>query len=174
AFFPRHVPDEPYAAFACGSWLLDPRFAFRTLTTPLDRPPRRTVLLRAVVDHLKAAEPSRVVLELKTMASVDGSLTYYVKWSAGGQAGLHRLGRAERHQRQQADRRAQRLDAIAGQQGAQQHRRLQQREVLADAVVRAAAEGEVGIAGTVVLADEPVGVEAVRVGPPLRVPVGDP
>jgi hypothetical protein len=30
------------------------RFAFRTLTTPLDRLPRRTVLQRAVIDHLKA------------------------------------------------------------------------------------------------------------------------
>ncbi|HEX7303784.1 acyltransferase domain-containing protein [Lentzea sp.] len=91
AFFPRHFPDEPYTAFACGSWLLDPqlleylpaesnivrfqrrfdvepyeapegidadvevlRFVFRTLTTPLDRLPRRTVLQRAVVDHLQA------------------------------------------------------------------------------------------------------------------------
>lgn len=25
AFFPRHFPDERYAAFACGSWLLDPQ-----------------------------------------------------------------------------------------------------------------------------------------------------
>ncbi|WP_426512374.1 acyltransferase domain-containing protein [Dactylosporangium sp. McL0621] len=25
AFFPRHFPDEPYTAFACGSWLLDPQ-----------------------------------------------------------------------------------------------------------------------------------------------------
>ncbi|GAB2592490.1 hypothetical protein Aab01nite_37520 [Paractinoplanes abujensis] len=25
AFFPRHFPDEPYAAFSCGSWLLDPQ-----------------------------------------------------------------------------------------------------------------------------------------------------
>ncbi len=24
AFFPRHFPDEPYTAFSCGSWLLDP------------------------------------------------------------------------------------------------------------------------------------------------------
>jgi type II secretory pathway pseudopilin PulG len=91
AFFPRHFPDEPYTAFACGSWLLDPqlleylpedsnvvqfqrrfelepyaepeglncdvdvlRFAFRTLTTPLDQLPRRTVLERAIADHLKA------------------------------------------------------------------------------------------------------------------------
>ncbi|MFI6481371.1 acyltransferase domain-containing protein [Nonomuraea sp. NPDC050663] len=30
------------------------RFAFRTLSTPLDQLPRRTVLQRAVVDHLKA------------------------------------------------------------------------------------------------------------------------
>jgi hypothetical protein len=30
------------------------RFVFRTLTTPLDRLPRRTVLQRAIVDHLKA------------------------------------------------------------------------------------------------------------------------
>jgi hypothetical protein len=30
------------------------RFTFRTLTTPLDRLPRRTVLQRAVIDHLKA------------------------------------------------------------------------------------------------------------------------
>ncbi|MEV4321145.1 hypothetical protein AB0J37_02835 [Microbispora rosea] len=30
------------------------RFVFPTLTTPLDRLPRRTVLQRAVVDHLKA------------------------------------------------------------------------------------------------------------------------
>ena len=30
------------------------RFVFRTLTTPLDRLPRRTVLQRAVVDHLTA------------------------------------------------------------------------------------------------------------------------
>jgi hypothetical protein len=27
---------------------------FRTLTTPLDQLPRRTVLQRAIVDHLKA------------------------------------------------------------------------------------------------------------------------
>lgn len=91
AFFPRHFPDEPYTAFACGSWLLDPqlleylpedsnivrfqrrfelepyeepegldadvevlRFAFRSLTTPLDRLPRGTVLQRAVIDHLQA------------------------------------------------------------------------------------------------------------------------
>jgi GNAT-like C-terminal domain len=83
--------DEPYTAFSCGSWLLDPqlleylpedsnivrfqrrfelepyeepegldadvevlRFVFRTLTTPLDQLPRRTVLQRAIVDHLKA------------------------------------------------------------------------------------------------------------------------
>ncbi|MGW4798697.1 acyltransferase domain-containing protein, partial [Nonomuraea sp. NPDC004297] len=30
------------------------RFVFRTLSTPLDRLPRRTVLQRAIVDHLKA------------------------------------------------------------------------------------------------------------------------
>jgi GNAT domain-containint protein/N-acyltransferase family protein len=30
------------------------RFVFRTLTTPLDQLPRRTVLQRAVIDHLKA------------------------------------------------------------------------------------------------------------------------
>ena len=30
------------------------RFVFRTLTTPLDRLPRRTVLQRAIVDHLRA------------------------------------------------------------------------------------------------------------------------
>ena len=30
------------------------RFVFRTLTTPLDQLPRRTVLQRAIVDHLKA------------------------------------------------------------------------------------------------------------------------
>jgi len=91
AFFPRHFPDEHYAAFSCGSWLLDPqlrdylpadsniirfqqrfelepyeepegidadvevlRFVFRTLTTPLDQLPRRTVLQRAIVDHLRA------------------------------------------------------------------------------------------------------------------------
>lgn len=30
------------------------RFVFRTLTTPLDRLPRRTALQRAAVDHLKA------------------------------------------------------------------------------------------------------------------------
>ncbi|MEV1116115.1 acyltransferase domain-containing protein [Actinosynnema sp. NPDC049800] len=30
------------------------RFAFRTLTTPLDQLPRRTALQRAIVDHLKA------------------------------------------------------------------------------------------------------------------------
>lgn len=24
-FFPRHFPDEPYTAFSCGSWLLDPQ-----------------------------------------------------------------------------------------------------------------------------------------------------
>ena len=30
------------------------RFVFRTLSTPLDQLPRRTVLQRAVVDHLKA------------------------------------------------------------------------------------------------------------------------
>jgi hypothetical protein len=91
AFFPRHFPDEPYTAFSCGSWLLDPqlleylpadsnialfqqrfelepyeepegldadvevlRFVFRTLTTPLDQLPRRTMLQRAIVDHLKA------------------------------------------------------------------------------------------------------------------------
>jgi hypothetical protein len=30
------------------------RFVFRTLTTPLDQLPRRTVLQRAVVDHLRA------------------------------------------------------------------------------------------------------------------------
>ncbi|MFG1869720.1 acyltransferase domain-containing protein [Micromonospora arborensis] len=91
AFFPRHFPDEPYTAFSCGSWLLDPqlreylpegsniarfqqmfelapyqeqdgpdadvevlRFVFRTLSTPLDQLPRRTLLQRAIVDHLKA------------------------------------------------------------------------------------------------------------------------
>ncbi|MFD9697563.1 acyltransferase domain-containing protein [Lentzea sp. NPDC059081] len=91
AFFPRHFPGEHYAAFSCGSWLLDPqlreylpadsniirfqqrfelepyeepkgieadvevlRFVFRTLTTPLDRLPRNTVLQRAIVDHLRA------------------------------------------------------------------------------------------------------------------------
>ncbi|WP_327000353.1 acyltransferase domain-containing protein [Dactylosporangium sp. NBC_01737] len=91
AFFPRHFPDEPYTAFACGSWLLDPqlreylpedsnivrfqrrfeldpyeepegldadvevlRFVFRSLTTPLDQLPRRTVLQRAVIEHLKS------------------------------------------------------------------------------------------------------------------------
>ena len=27
AFFPRHFPSEPYAAVACGSWLLDPTLA---------------------------------------------------------------------------------------------------------------------------------------------------
>ena len=91
AFFPRHFPDEPYTAFACGSWLLDPqlleylpadsniarfqqrfelepfqpqagpdadievlRFAFRTLSTPLDQLPRRSALQRAIIDHLKA------------------------------------------------------------------------------------------------------------------------
>nr|BFE68941.1 hypothetical protein GCM10020092_022420 [Actinoplanes digitatis] len=91
AFFPRHFPDEPYTAFSCGSWLLDPqllrylpgdsniarfqhrfelepyeepegldadvemlRFVFRTLSTPLDQLPRRTVLQRATIDHLKA------------------------------------------------------------------------------------------------------------------------
>jgi hypothetical protein len=91
AFFPHHFPDEPYTAFSCGSWLLDPqlleylpadsniarfqrrfelepyeepegldcdvevlRFAFRTLSTPLDRLPRGTVLQRAIVDHLLA------------------------------------------------------------------------------------------------------------------------
>jgi GNAT domain-containint protein/N-acyltransferase family protein len=91
AFFSRHFPDEPYTAFSCGSWLLDPqlleylpgdsniarfqrrfelepyeepegldadvevlRFVFRTLTTPLDQLPRRTVLQRAIVDHLRA------------------------------------------------------------------------------------------------------------------------
>ena len=90
-FFEQHFPDERYAAFACGSWLLDPqlleylpedsniiqfqrrfelepyqepegldcdvevlRFAFRSLTTPLDQLPRRTALQRAIVDHLKA------------------------------------------------------------------------------------------------------------------------
>ncbi|MFI5909703.1 acyltransferase domain-containing protein [Dactylosporangium sp. NPDC051541] len=25
AFFPAHFPDEPYTAFSCGSWLLDPQ-----------------------------------------------------------------------------------------------------------------------------------------------------
>ena len=30
------------------------RFVFRSLTTPLDQLPRRTVLQRAVVDHLTA------------------------------------------------------------------------------------------------------------------------
>jgi len=30
------------------------RFVFRTLTTPLDQLPRRTVLQRAIVDHLQA------------------------------------------------------------------------------------------------------------------------
>ncbi|MEN3536469.1 hypothetical protein AAH991_15245, partial [Microbispora sp. ZYX-F-249] len=30
------------------------RFVFRSLTTPLDQLPRRTVLQRAVIDHLKA------------------------------------------------------------------------------------------------------------------------
>ncbi|MEO3771194.1 acyltransferase domain-containing protein [Micromonospora sp. B9E7] len=90
-FFARHFPDEPYTAFSCGSWLLDPqlreylpegsnivrfqqmfelapyeekdgpdadvevlRFVFRTLSTPLDQLPRRTVLQRAIVDHLRA------------------------------------------------------------------------------------------------------------------------
>jgi hypothetical protein len=96
AFFPRHFPDEPYTAFACGSWLLDPqlreylpedsniirfqrrfelepyeepegldadvevlRFVFRSLSTPLDRLPRRTVLQRAVVGHLTAGRHFR-------------------------------------------------------------------------------------------------------------------
>ncbi|GIJ45363.1 hypothetical protein Val02_22490 [Virgisporangium aliadipatigenens] len=91
AFFPRHFPDEKYAEFGCGSWLLDPqlreylpeesnivrfqrrfalepyvqpegidadvevlRFVFRTLSTPLERLPRRTALQRAVVEHLSA------------------------------------------------------------------------------------------------------------------------
>jgi hypothetical protein len=30
------------------------RFVFRTLSTPLDQLPRRTVLERAIIDHLKA------------------------------------------------------------------------------------------------------------------------
>ncbi|MBB5866856.1 hypothetical protein F4553_000235 [Allocatelliglobosispora scoriae] len=91
AFFPRHFPDEHYAEFSCGSWLLDPqlleylpadsnivrfqrrfeldayeepegidadvevlRFVFRSLTTPLDQLQCRTVLQRAIVDHLQA------------------------------------------------------------------------------------------------------------------------
>jgi hypothetical protein len=91
AFFPRHFPDEPYTAFSCGSWLLDPqlleylpedsniirfqrrfeldpyeeqdgpdadvevlRFAFRTLSTPLDQLPRDSTLRRAIIDHLRA------------------------------------------------------------------------------------------------------------------------
>lgn len=36
------------------------RFVFRTLTTPLDRLPRRTVLQRAVVDHLAAGRHWRI------------------------------------------------------------------------------------------------------------------
>jgi hypothetical protein len=31
------------------------RFVFRTLSTPLDQLPRRTMLQRAIVDHLKAS-----------------------------------------------------------------------------------------------------------------------
>lgn len=36
------------------------RFVFRTLTTPLDRLPRRTVLERAIVDHLRAGRHWRI------------------------------------------------------------------------------------------------------------------
>ncbi|WTL69986.1 acyltransferase domain-containing protein (plasmid) [Streptosporangium sp. NBC_01495] len=36
------------------------RFVFRTLTTPLDRLPRRTVLQHAIVDHLKAGRHWRI------------------------------------------------------------------------------------------------------------------
>ncbi|MFK4041954.1 acyltransferase domain-containing protein [Nonomuraea wenchangensis] len=36
------------------------RYVFRTLTTPLDQLPRRTVLQRAIVDHLKAGRHWRI------------------------------------------------------------------------------------------------------------------
>ncbi|MEU6779342.1 hypothetical protein ABZ912_09065 [Nonomuraea angiospora] len=36
------------------------RFGFRTLTSPLEQLPRRTVLQRAIVDHLKAGRHWRI------------------------------------------------------------------------------------------------------------------
>ncbi|HEX5407084.1 MAG TPA: acyltransferase domain-containing protein [Pseudonocardiaceae bacterium] len=53
--FQRRFELEPYAepeGVDCDVEVL--RFVFRTLTTPLDQLPRRTVLQRAIVDHLKA------------------------------------------------------------------------------------------------------------------------
>jgi hypothetical protein len=53
--FQRRFELEPYAepdGIDCDVEVL--RFVFRTLTTPLDQLPRRTVLQRAVVDHLEA------------------------------------------------------------------------------------------------------------------------
>jgi hypothetical protein len=53
--FQRRFELEPYEepeGIDCDAEVL--RFVFRTLTTPLDRLPRRSVLQRAVVDHLEA------------------------------------------------------------------------------------------------------------------------
>ena len=53
--FQRRFELEPYKepeGLDCDVEVL--RFVFRTLTTPLDQLPRRTVLQRAIVDHLKA------------------------------------------------------------------------------------------------------------------------
>ena len=55
ARFQRRFELEPYQepeGLDCDVEVL--RFVFRTLSTPLDRLPRRTVLERAIVDHLKA------------------------------------------------------------------------------------------------------------------------
>ncbi|HEU5353233.1 MAG TPA: acyltransferase domain-containing protein [Actinocrinis sp.] len=53
--FQRRFELEPYEepeGLDCDVEVL--RFGFRTLTTPLDQLPRRTVLQRAIIDHLKA------------------------------------------------------------------------------------------------------------------------
>lgn len=53
--FQRRFELDPYVepeGIDCDVEVL--RFVFRTLTTPLDQLPRRTVLQRAIVDHLKA------------------------------------------------------------------------------------------------------------------------
>ena len=53
--FQRRFELEPYEATAGPDGDVEAlRFVFRTLTTPLDQLPRRTVLERAIVDHLKA------------------------------------------------------------------------------------------------------------------------
>jgi hypothetical protein len=55
ARFQRRFELEPYTepeGLDCDVEVL--RFVFRTLTTPLDRLPRRTALQRAIIDHLRA------------------------------------------------------------------------------------------------------------------------